>query len=148
MNVQKKKIYLVIGCPGSGKSWICDQLKDHFCFTHHDLYIGMAGDTYVKEILKAAEKADKPLLGEVPFSISQIRDPLLQAGLDVIPVFIQELPHTIRTRYWQRENKEIPKGHLSRQDTYARRAKEWGSFSGTSKEVFEHLKGLGDLGNG
>lgn len=97
--MSKKKAYMVVGCPGSGKTWVTSQCKDKFCFIHHDLYIGMAGDTYVKEILKAAEGADKPLLIEAPFSISQIKEPLERAGLEIIPVFIQELPLTIRTRY-------------------------------------------------
>jgi adenylate kinase family enzyme len=138
----KVKAYMVIGCPGSGKSWVCDQLEklDKFEYCHHDLYIKMAGDTYVKEILKRAEKTDKPILCEAPFSISQLKEPLEKAGIDVIPVFIQELPHTIRTRYWQREKKDIPNGHLTRQNTYAQRAKEWGAFQGTSEEVLKHLK--------
>lgn len=133
---------MVIGCPGSGKSWVTNQVKDDFNFVHHDLFIGMAGETYVKEILKAADadKSNKPMLIEAPFSVNQIKEPLEAQGFKVIPVFIQELPLTIRTRYWQRENKEIPKGHITRQDTYAKRAKEWGSFTGTSQEVMEHLK--------
>lgn len=138
----KTKAYMVIGCPGSGKSWVCSQIAEHFEFVHHDLYIGMAGATYVGEILKRAKDAKKPLLVEAPFSISQLKDPLERAGVEVIPVFIQELPHTIRTRYWQRENKDIPQGHLTRQETYASRAKEWGAFMGTSAEVLEHLKGI------
>lgn len=131
---------MIIGCPGSGKTWVTEQCKDQFEFVHHDLFIGMAGSKYVDAILDAAKTAKKPLLIEAPFSISQIKDPLEAAGLEVVPVFIQELPLTIRTRYWQREKKDIPQGHLSRQDTYLKRAKEWGSFHGTSEEVLAHLK--------
>lgn len=141
---EKKKVYLVVGCPGSGKSYVCEKVKDKFNFIHHDLFIGMAGGTYVKEILKKANDSDKPLLCEAPFSISQIKTPLEEAGLDVVPVFIQELPLTIKTRYWQRENKEIPNGHLTRQNTYAQRAKEWNAFQGTSDEVLEHLRKVAD----
>jgi hypothetical protein len=138
----KVKAYMVIGCPGSGKSWVCDQLEklEKFKYVHHDLYIGMAGPKYVDAILDAAKETEKPILCEAPFSISQLKEPLEKAGIDVIPVFIQELPHTIRTRYWQREKKDIPNGHLTRQNTYAQRAKEWNAFQGTSGEVLEHLK--------
>lgn len=135
-----KKAYMVIGCPGSGKSWVCDQLKDAFDYVHHDLYIGMAGDTYVKEIMKRASDATKPLLIEAPFSVSQIKDPLEAAGLKITPVFIQEDRGIISDRYMKRENKEIPKGHLTRQETYRQRADEWKSFKGTSSQVLEHLK--------
>lgn len=135
-----KKAYMVIGCPGSGKSWVCDQLKDAFDYVHHDLYIGMAGDVYVQEILKRSTQAKKPLLIEAPFSISKIKDPLEQMGFEITPVFIQEDPSLIADRYKRRENKEIPKGHLTRQETYKSRADEWKAFKGTSNEVLEHLK--------
>jgi hypothetical protein len=138
--MKKTKAYLIIGCPGSGKTWVTNQCSHLFEFIHHDLFVGMADKKYVDTILEKSKNATKPLLIEAPFSISVIKDPLTAAGIDVIPVFIQELPHTIRTRYWQRENKDIPNGHLTRQNTYAQRAKEWGAFQGTSGEVLEHLK--------
>lgn len=135
-----KKIYMVIGCPGSGKSWVCDQLKELFDYVHHDLYMGMTGDPYVKAIMKRSVDAKKPLLIEAPFSISQIKDPLEQMGFEITPVFIQEDHAVIADRYRQRENKEIPKGHLTRQETYRQRAEAWNAFKGTSNEVLEHLK--------
>lgn len=137
-----KKAFMVIGCPGSGKSWVCDQLKELFDYVHHDLYIGMAGDTYVREILKRSDSAKKPLLIEAPFSISQIKDPLEAMGFEITPVFIQEDPNVITERYLAREKKEIPKGHLTRQNTYLSRANEWKAFKGTSTQVLEHLKRL------
>lgn len=136
----QKKAYMVIGCPGAGKTWICEQIKDKFTYVHHDLYIGMAGGTYVNAIKEAAKDATKPLLIEAPFSIAQIMDPLKAEGFEIEPVFIQEDPHVITERYQKRESKEIPKGHLTRQNTYLERAKAWGSFHGTSSQVLEHLK--------
>lgn len=142
-----KKAYMVIGCPGSGKSWVCDQLKELFDYVHHDLFIGMAGDTYVTEIVKRSASAKRPLLIEAPFSISQIKDPLEKLGFQIEPVFIQEDLSVITERYLKRENKEIPKGHLTRQQTYNSRAQEWGSFRGTSDQVLEHLKTKIQTGN-
>lgn len=135
-----KKIYMVVGCPGSGKSWVCDQLKEMFDYVHHDLYIGMAGDTYVNEIIKKAGLAKKPLLIEAPFSVSKIKEPLESLGFKITPVFIQEDHQVISNRYKARENKDIPKGHLTRQNTYLSRADEWKAFKGTSNQVLEHLK--------
>lgn len=140
------KAYMVIGCPGSGKSWVCDQLQDDFEYVHHDLFIGMAGDVYVKEIIKAAKTAKKPLLIEAPFSISAIKEPVELAGIKVIPLFIQEKPGVISDRYRRRENKEIPKGHLTRQETYKHKANSWKAFKGTSEEVYNHLKKLSNEG--
>lgn len=134
-----KQAYMVIGCPGAGKSWICGQVQHHFTFVHHDLFIGMAGGAYVREIRKAAENAAKPLLIEAPFSISQIKDPLEESGFTVTPVVIIENPETIRARYQAREKKDIPKGHITRQNTYLERAIENGWFHGTSRQCLEQL---------
>lgn len=137
----KQPIYLVIGCPGSGKSWVCEQLTYKFDYVHHDEYIylkALAGE-YVRAILERAEVATRPLLIEAPFSISQTKQPLEEAGYVVHPVFIIEDPDVVAARYLKRESKEIPRGHLTRMRTYAERGTEWGSFMGTSDAVFKHL---------
>jgi hypothetical protein len=133
---------MVIGCPGSGKSWVCDQLKDRFHYVHHDLFVGMAGGVYVAEIVRQSKIATRPLLIESPFSVSQIKDPLERLGFQITPVFIQEDPAVIRGRYRARERKEIPTGHLTRQITYKQRADTWRAFQGTSSQVLAHLKGV------
>lgn len=135
-------IYLVVAVPGSGKSWVCDQLTDLFHYVHHDGYIGHIKhpEAYVDAILEATETAKKPLLTEAPFSISKIKDPLEAAGHKVKPVFIIEDPAVLSARYLKREKKPIPKGHLTRMGTYAARAKAWKAFTGTSQEVLDYLK--------
>lgn len=135
-----KQAFLVIGCPGSGKSYVCEQLKDVAHYVHHDLSIGMAGDAYVNEIVAQAETATKPLLIEAPFSVSEIKEPLEAQGFTVTPVFIQEDHAVIAARYRARDGKDIPVGHLTRQDTYMARATEWQAFAGTSDQVAAHLK--------
>lgn len=138
--MKKPKAYLVIGCPGSGKSWVCDQLKDKFNYIPHDDFKDADDGAYAGAIIKAAKEVDQPLLIETPFSISQLKEPLEKAGVDVVPVFIQEYPITIETRYKAREGKHIPRGHITRQATYLKRAKEWSAFQGTSEQVLEHLR--------
>lgn len=139
----KPPIYLVIGVPCAGKSWVCDQLKDRFHYVPHDARLGHASkpSSYVKEIVAAAKAADKPLLAEAPFSISQIKGPLEKRGFAVTPVFISETGATVATRYYRREGRKIPRGHLTRMKTYLARADEWGAFKGTSAEVLEFLRG-------
>lgn len=136
----QKRAKMVVGCPGSGKSWVCDQLKDQYHYVHHDAYIGMQGPVYVDAIKKASKTAHKTLLIEAPFSISQIVDPLIADGFEIEMVFIQEKDDVISGRYEKREKKPIPQGHLTRQQTYAQRARDSGSFSGTSEEVFKYLR--------
>ena len=132
------QVFMVIGCPGSGKSWVCDQLAGQFHHVRHDLF--STAPAYVAEIAKRSRDAVKPLLIETPFSISQIKDPLEALGLNVTPVFIQEDHKVIRERYWGRERKLIPPGHLTRQETYRQRAALWHAFQGTSSQVLAYLR--------
>lgn len=131
-----KQIYMVIGCPGSGKSWVCEQLTNEFHYVRHDDHL----TGYVGAITRQMQIATKPVLAETPFSISQIKNPLEASGFNVTPVFIQELPDVIRDRYRKRGSGELPDGHLTRQTTYMARALEWQSFHGTSAQVLAYLK--------
>jgi adenylate kinase len=141
-----KRVYLMVGVPGSGKTWVTSQLKGNLVLCHHDQFaFGHANqpEVYVDAIKDAAEKSDKPILAEAPFSISAIEGPLKDAGFTVRKVFIVEEPDIIAGRYLRRENKPIPKGHLTRLQTYIQRAAADAlSFSGTSAQVLEHLKSL------
>lgn len=145
MAEEMKEAYMVVGCPGSGKTWVCEQVKDAYTYVHHDLFIGMAGDAYVRAIIEASKTAKKPLLIEAPFSISAIAGPLEEKGFKITKLFIQEKPEVISERYRAREKKAIPKGHLTRQKTYAERARATNSFQGTSSQVYEYLKKTGNL---
>jgi hypothetical protein len=137
-----KTIYMIIGCPGTGKTWVCNQLKEQF----HCVPQGkMSSGAYVDEINLQAKETNKSILIECPFSISEIKDALEQHGFKVTPIFIQEDLNVIRDRYFKREGKMIPQGHLTRQNTYKQRAEVWGAFQGTSSEVLIHLKQLIDV---
>jgi uridine kinase len=133
-----KQIYLVVGTPGSGKTWVCNQLKDKYDYLPHDDFSNDL--SYVSATARLADFSDKTVLIETPFSVTQIVQPLMLRGYVVTPVFIIEDEETTRNRYKSRENKDIPKGHLTRIQTYRDRAAELGAFSGTSEEVLAHLR--------
>lgn len=137
----KQSIYLLVGVPGVGKTWVCNQIAHKFEYVHHDgfIYLKQPG-AYLNAILEKAPSATKPLLIEAPFSISETKDPLEKAGYKVIPIFIIEHETILMDRYQKREKKPIPPGHLTRMKTYLSRAKDWGSFHGTSRQVMEYLK--------
>ena len=137
-----RTVDLIVGCPGAGKSWVTERLKDRYELVHHDAYAGMTGQRYVNAIKSAAASATKPILAEAPFSVSQIRRPLEKAGYDVRTVTIQEDRDVIAKRYQSREGRPIPQGHLTRQDTYREMAEKSGEFVGTNKQVLSHLKRL------
>lgn len=145
----KKPIYLLIGIPGSGKSWICNQIKDRFDYIPHDKFKFKDNSTqkYLKAILNQAKLSHKPILIETPFTIDGILNPLKQKGFKVNPIFIMEDPKVISLRYFKRENKPIPKGHLTRLKTYKQRAKGLKAFSGTSEEVLNYFKQINRKNN-
>ena len=132
------KIYLLVGCPGSGKSWVANNLKAVMDHLPHDNYIGKNYVSHITNHLKN-KTSKSPVLLETPFSISQIKEPLEQQGINVECVYIQEPSGVIEDRYRQRDGKDIPKGHLTRQETYKQRAESGGSFFGTSQQVLDYL---------
>lgn len=136
------KVFLLVGVPGSGKSWVSNQLHQKYEYIPNDHYLGHPNQqaAYLAAIVAASKRAIKPLLIEAPFSVSQIQEPLEKHGLKIIPVVISEKPEVVSQRYLEREKKAIPQGHLTRMRTYEERAKERGWFKGTSQEVLAHLK--------
>lgn len=132
-----KKVYLVCGVPGSGKSWVCEQLLNRFDYVRHDDYI--QGD-YTKGIVYAAKRAEKPVLGDCPFGERVLVQELEKHGLEVTPLFIVEDPQLIKKRYEARDKKPFPPQHLTRAISIKNRAREWQAFSGKPEEVLAYLK--------
>lgn len=137
-------IYLLVGVPCSGKSWVADQVREKVLYLEHDAYIGSKFhvEDYLEDILELAPISAKPLLIETPFSVSSYIGPLIQAELPYKLLYICEDRYTLADRYMEREDKDIPKGHLSRNRTYIERALATGDFVGTSEEVLKELKRL------
>lgn len=152
-------VYLVCGVSGSGKSWVCRQLSDKFNYIPHDRCWSHptakpdegldpkwgpkdCKSTHVETIAKEAKDSDKPILTEVPFGERLIKEQLEAKGLKVRTVFVIEDPGVISERYQKREGKPLQKAAVTRATSIKERAKEWGSFFGTSDEVLNHLKDL------
>ena len=133
-----KKVFLLIGVPSAGKTWIANKLGDSFNHIPHDEHIDK---DYVRSIIKQYESQDaRPLLIETPFGMNELVDSLQRRKIEVTPLFVTEHPVVLSQRYFERANKEIPKGHLTRQNTYLDRAKKLNAFAGTSKEVLTYLR--------
>jgi hypothetical protein len=128
------EVLILVGAPGSGKTWVSDQLKDIFDVVEHDNY--KSGYCYV---LAKRALGEKPVLGNTPFGLSDIMKSLLMHGVKCIPVFVIESDHVVSERYEKREGRAIPQGHITRQQSYIARAKELNAFKGTSTQVLEHL---------
>lgn len=130
---------MVCGVPASGKSWVCEQLKNEFHYVQHDLH----KKTYPAVLVALAklETAPRPILADCPYGERALRDTLQSVGIEVVPVFIVEDPMVVKERY-EKRGKPQPKEMFTRSSSIADRAKEWGAFSGTSEQVLEHLKNV------
>lgn len=141
-----KKIYILVGASGSGKTWVANQIRDKYTYVPHDTY-GMKGNNdYLMAISAHAQASEKPVICDTPFSLSQLQGPLSEKGFEVKPVFVVEKPSVTRQRYelrYQNEKKGqavMPEGHLSRIDTYKKRAKELNAPVGTSAEILAYMR--------
>jgi hypothetical protein len=145
-----KKIFILVGASGSGKTWVANQITDKFTYVPHDRYGLKSNDEYVKAISAIANASSKPIVCDTPFSLSQIQSPLAKLGYEVKPVFVVEKPSVTRQRYEARyatEKKgqeQMPKGHLSRIQTYIDRAKELKAPIGTSTEILDYMRNHAD----
>lgn len=138
----KQKIYAVIGVPGSGKTWCIDRLGDKFEVVRNDDFINRGHMEYPWAIRDAAEATTKPVLIECPFSVSEVVGPLEAIGYEVKQIYIVPEPEVVAAQYQRREGREIPKGHLTRLETYRQRSSIVGTFAGDSAQVLEYLKSV------
>jgi RNase adaptor protein for sRNA GlmZ degradation len=136
----KAEIFLIVGVPGSGKSWIAEQLEDRLNYVRHD--DSKDQWDYIGALRDAAYSSRVPVIAEAPFSVKSIMEPLNNFGIKVTPFYITESKQTLSERYWNREQRVIPKMHLTRAATYAKRAEESGAIRGTSSEILEAIRGL------
>src|SRR5262245_42204825 len=130
----KPTVYLVIGVPGAGKTWLCKQLPSSFNYVPHDrCWTHPSGakpgpkypdwgppgskSTHLETIVKEAKASLKPVVTEVPFGERRLRDELVSRGLKVVPLFVVEDPDTVAKRYANRERRPLPPAAAARVST-------------------------------
>jgi Zn ribbon nucleic-acid-binding protein len=126
-----KTVFVVAGCSGSGKSWVCNQLTDKAGYISHDK---------IKGNVDAA--IDSNSLNIVMY------DPTVKVSTfinrhdhlyNIRAVFILETDLVVEERIKKRGGiftKHIVKRNLEMR----KRAAKYGEFSGTSQEVLDYLK--------
>lgn len=133
-----KPVYLICGVPGSGKTWVCEQLMDKFAYVPHDMFL----KTHSGVVIYTASASPKPVITECPFGERLLREELEAVGCHVIPYFIIEKPEVIKARYEKRENRPLPKASHTRAASIIDRALEWKAPWGTSEQILTKLKEL------
>lgn len=136
--MNKPIVYLLVGAPCSGKTWVTDQLKETFAVVEHDDFID-SPKSYPDAVVLAAFDGERAVIANSPFGMSKLSAELARQGVEVVPVFIVEEENVISERYENREGKAIPARHLSLQKTYLARALELDAFVGTSQEVLDYF---------
>lgn len=134
-----KRVTMLCGVPGSGKTWVMNHLRDSYFCINHDDYISKPSMDLFSKIVYAAQ-GSKPVIVDCPFAERDFRTKLESLGLSVVPVFIVEKPEVVNRRYRQREGKEASKATLTRANTIMNKAHEWRAYFGTSEEVLNHLR--------
>lgn len=135
-----REVILVCGVSGSGKTWVCNQLKDKYHYIPNDSYIG-SRETYQHALWMNARMDDgKKILADNPFGERELKEYLELKGIKVTAYFIIEPPDVCASRYFKREGKPIQKSALTRAITIRDRAIEWGAKLGTSQQILEMLK--------
>jgi len=132
----KQTIYLLIGAPSSGKSWVASQLQDKFTYISYD------GNRKKEHINLLSSPSDKPKLFDPTFKIST----LIRRHSDMfnfIIICIRETEEVLRERMTLR-NGRWTNTILKRNEQVKKRYEKYGNggFIGTSSEVLEYLKGV------
>lgn len=134
-----KPIFILFGAPGSGKTWIMNQLGDKFTCLPHDSFLN-SKISYEHLLAAAARTSSAPILADSPFKVNSMIDELRTLGAEVRPYFILEPESTVRARYRAREGKSIPAGHITRISSLAAKAQELNAPRGTSEQVLALLR--------
>lgn len=133
MSMHRPTVYLLVGAPASGKSWVANQLLDQFTYISYD---GNRKKTHL-DLLR--QPSDKPILYDPTFKIST----MIRRHSDefnFVIVAIQEDEQTLRQRIANRGG-EWTDTILKRNEQVRKRYEKYGNggFIGNSKEVLEHL---------
>jgi len=102
---RKPIVYLICGVPGSGKTWVCEQLRDDFIYVPHDIYFTeYLPDVMLRHVEEYGDRR-QAYVTECPFGERIAREQLEAAGFEVRPFFVIEEPDVVAQRYSKREGK-------------------------------------------
>lgn len=129
-------IYLLVGIPASGKSWICDRMKGMKVIRHDDF---KDRGEYLAHLWEAA--ADGDVLAEAPFNAAEIVRSMNRRRVPICEVHVTgELPE-IEKRYLDRTDgkKSLPANFRTNHTRYKQDHERF-EFVGTSDEVLKWLE--------
>lgn len=131
-----KPVYLLIGVPCSGKTYVAKQLTDKYEWVPHDAY---HVEDYANALNYAVYAFGKPVLAEAPFRASVLVEQLQRKGIKVVECYITAPIATLEQRYEERKGLPYPKQFYTNLARYNERYAEI-EIKGTSDEVLKLLK--------
>ena len=132
-------VYMLIGAPAAGKSWVANQLLDKFDYVSYD---GNRKKDHL-DLLRA--KSDKPKLYDPTFKISTVIRRYSEE-FNFIVIAIQEEEEILRARIANRGGKwtdTVMKRNTQIKKRYEKYSE--GGFIGTSDEVLAYFKSLPEM---
>lgn len=131
-------VYLLIGVPCSGKTWVADALQkaNSWLWVEHDAY---HVEDYWKAVWYAAGAAGTPVIAEAPFRASVLKEQLEKKGVKVVECYITAPEALLEQRYEARKGLAYPKAFRTNLAKYNARYKDL-TIRGTSSEVLQLLK--------
>jgi hypothetical protein len=131
----RPKLLIVIGCSGSGKSWVCRQLTDKYHYVPYD----EIPRKYLMLHLQS-QRRDHPILLDLPIKISTfIRRHSDEFDVRVVAVMGDFLK--VKQQILGRGGKITPTLY-KRWKIIKKRADKYAEFVGDSEQVLEYLKRL------
>ena len=126
----KQVLFLIAGCPASGKSWVCNKLADKFNYISYD---GVNKKYHIYQLLK---NNSKPLLYDPTINVSTFIKRYSHL-FDIKLIVIKEDEHTITNRILGRGGSvtKTIKKRIKRMIDISKNCE----FSGTSDQVLEYL---------
>jgi len=140
---QNKKVYLVIGLSGSGKSFVCSQVAP---YSYRIKFDRLRGGNRRQEALKQASQQDKPIVADITKLVSTTIK--LNPEFVYKVVFIDESLEVVRQRIELRGGTYNEEAVLKRQKRLRSLALRHQAFSGSSDECLQWLKHELRLGSG
>jgi hypothetical protein len=136
MQPSKPTVYLLVGAPSAGKSWIANQLLDKY---HYVSYDGQRKKNHL-DLLRTP--SDKPKLYDPTFKISTIIRRHSEE-FNFVLVGIYETEEVLKSRMLSRGG-EWTDTIMKRNEVSKKRFEKYGTggFLGTSQECFEFLKNI------
>ncbi len=126
-----KKVYMICGVSGSGKSWVCNQLSELIEYVSFD---GNSNKYHVDLI--------RSIKGNVLYDPTINISTFIRRNsheFDIRPIFIIENEDVIRKRI-EKRNGKWKNSMLNRMNAINSRSNKYGEFSGTSSEVLQYLE--------